>query len=230
LIGINNAILERAQGIGFAIPIKEVRQALGEIFNSETAGRWFGAQVSVDSPLMIQAIEPRSPAAEAGLKAGDLIQDLNGHPAGEYIDFMRALRGPGELKFNLTVLRDGEERPIHLRLLTFAELFRRRMGLDLQELTPELVQQLGLDNLSGMESGLLIASVEKGSAADQTGLREYYLIDGIENRRVRNFLDVQSALASLATGETAELSLLVPRTRGNLILGYRRGQAGIKLR
>ena len=66
LIGINVAILEGAQGIGFAIPIKEVREALGEMFNPETASRWFGARVSVDSPLVVQSVESNSPAEPGG--------------------------------------------------------------------------------------------------------------------------------------------------------------------
>jgi serine protease Do len=230
LIGINNAILESAQGIGFAIPIKEVRQALGELFNPETAARWFGAQVSVDSPLVVGAIDPRSPAEEAGLKTGDVILDLNGHPASDYIDFTRELRGPGELKFDLTVSRDGEPRQIHLRLLPFADLFRRRMGLDLQELTPDLVRQMGLEDMGGRASGLLIAGVEKGGPAERASLREYYVIDRIGNQPVRNYLEVHTALESMEPGETAKLSVLVPRTRGNLILGYRQGATELRLR
>jgi S1-C subfamily serine protease len=229
LIGINNAVLEAAQGIGFAIPIKEVRQALGEIFNPETAARWFGAQISVESPLVARRIEPHSPAEQAGLKPGDVIQELNGHPAGDYIDFTRALRGPGDLNFDLLVRRNGEARQLRLRLLPLTELFRRRMGLDLQELTPELVRQLGLENLGGQECGLLIAGVEKGSVAERASLRQYDLLNGIGNQRVRNFLDVHAALAALAAGEAAELSVLVPRTRGNLILGYRQGQTELRL-
>ena len=156
LIGLNNAILQGAQGIGFAIPIKEVRQALGEIFNPETASRWFGAQVSVETPLVVRKIEPHSPAEEAGLKPGDRILDLNGRPAADYIDFTRALRETVNLDFNLTVRRDSEARSLRLRLLPFPELFRRRLGLDLQELTQDKARQLGLENLGGQESGLLI--------------------------------------------------------------------------
>jgi S1-C subfamily serine protease len=230
LIGINNAILEGAQGIGFAIPIKEVRQALGEIFNAETASRWFGAQVSVEGPLVVRKIEPHSPAEEAGLKAEDLILDLNGRPAVDYIDFTRALRETADLNFNLTIRRDSEPRPLRLRLLPFPELFRRRLGLDLQELTEDKARQLGLENLGGQESGLLIVRVEKGSAAERASLREYDVINGIGHQPVRSYLEAFAALAPLAAGETAELSVLVPRTRGNLILGYREGQTGLRLR
>jgi len=230
LIGLNNAILQGAQGIGFAIPIKEVRQALGEIFNPETASRWFGAQVSVETPLVVRKIEPHSPAEEAGLKPGDRILDLNGRPAADYIDFTRALRETVNLDFNLTVRRDSEARSLRLRLLPFPELFRRRLGLDLQELTADKAHRLGLENLGGQESGLLIAHVEKDSAAERASLREHDVINGIGNQRVRSYLDAFAALAPLAAGETAQLSVLVPRTRGNLILGYREGETGLRLR
>ena len=230
LIGINNAILEGAQGIGFAIPIKEVRQALGDIFNPETASRWFGAEVSVETPLVVRRIEPSSPAEEAGLKPGDRILDLNGRPAADYIDFTRALRESADLSFNLTIRRGDEARPLRVRLLPFPELFRRRLGLDLRELTADKAQQLGLESLGGQESGLLIAHVEKGSAADQASLREYDLINAIGNHPVRSYLDAFAALSPLAAGETARLSVLVPRTRGNLILGYREGETGLRLR
>jgi S1-C subfamily serine protease len=230
LIGINNAILEGAQGIGFAIPIKEVRQALGDIFNAETASRWFGAEVSVETPLVVRRIEPHSPAEEAGLQSGDRILDLNGRLATDYIDFTRALRESADLNFNLTVRRENEARALRLRLVPFPELFRRRLGLDLQELTSDKARQLGLDNLGGQESGLLIAHVEKDSAAAKASLREYDLINGIGNHPVRNYLDAFAALSPLASGQTAQLSVLVPRTRGNLILGYREGETEIRLR
>jgi serine protease Do len=230
LIGINNAILEGAQGIGFAIPIKEVRQALGEIFNPETASRWFGAQVSVAAPLVVRKIKPHSPAEEAGLRAGDLILELNGRPAVDYIDFTRALRETADLNFNLTIRRDSEARPLRLRLLPFPELFRRRLGMDVQELTEDKARQLGLENMGGQESGLLIARVEKGSAAERAALREHDVINGIGRQPVHSFLDAFVALTALEPGETAELSVLVPRTRGNLILGYREGRTGLRLR
>jgi S1-C subfamily serine protease len=100
----------------------------------------------------------------------------------------------------------------------------------LRELTEDKARQLGLDRLGGQESGLLIERVEKGSAAERASLREYYVINGIGDHRVRNYLDAFAVLTPLAAGDTAELSVLVPRTRGNLILGYREGQTGLRLR
>jgi serine protease Do len=230
LIGINVAILEGAQGIGFAIPIKEVREALGEMFNPETASRWFGARVGVDLPLMVQTVEDNSPASRAGLKTGDTILRINGQAAGDFMEFNRRLREEPKLDFVLTVGRGGEQRDINVRLLPFAELFRERLGLDLQDLTPDLVDQLGLGRLGGVESGLFVSKVEKGSPAEEASVQKYCVINGIGGRRVRNGLDIFNVLSRLANGERTDLSFLVPRTRGDLILGYQEELATVKLR
>jgi serine protease Do len=230
LIGLNVAILQGAQGIGFAIPVKEVRQALGDIFNPETASRWFGARLSVTSPLRVQKIEPRSPASQAGLKAGDTIVAVDNQPARDYIEFNRALRENSKLTFDLSVQREGELRQVTVRLMPFGELFRQRLGLDLQELTADLVEQLGLGRWGGSEAGLLISRVEKGSTAEKASLREYDLLRAIGRQPVGNYLDAFSAVSQLKAGDTAEISVLVPRTRGNLILGYQVGATELKLR
>jgi S1-C subfamily serine protease len=230
LIGINVAILEGAQGIGFAIPIKEVREALGEMFNPETASRWFGARVGVDAPLVVQSVESNSPAGKAGLETGDTILRINGQPAGDFMAFNRLLReGPG-LNFNLTVGRTGGRRELEVALVPFAELFRQRLGVELQNLTPELSDQLGLGALGGVETGLFVSRIEKGSPAEEAGLEKYCVLGGIEGRRVRNDLDVFVVLSKLQRGKTAGLSVLVPQTRGDLILGYRERLARVKLR
>ena len=211
LIGINVAILQGAQGIGFAIPIKEVREALGDLFNPESALRWFGARESVDTPLIVRKLDAEGPAARGGLKIGDTIVSLNGQPAGDYIQFNRSLREGPKMTLDLSVRRDGQLRQVSVRLVPFAELFRQRLGLDLQELTEELVNQLGLARLGGLESGVLISRVEKGSPAEKAALKEYYVINAIENQRVRNLLDVFQALSAFKDGGTADVSVLMPR-------------------
>jgi S1-C subfamily serine protease len=230
LIGINVAILEGAQGIGFAIPIKEVREALGEMFNPETASRWFGARVGVDSPLVVQSVESNSPASRAGLATGDTILQINGKAPGDFMEFNRLLREEPGLSFVLTVEHGGERRDLNVALRPFAEIFRERLGVDLQNLTPELVDQLGLERLGGTDSGLFVARVEKGGPADDASLSKYCIINGIGRRRVRNDLEVFMALSQVAKGKTADLSFLVPRTRGDLILGYQEELARVKLR
>jgi S1-C subfamily serine protease len=229
-IGINVAIYQGAQGIGFAIPITDVREALGDVFNPETASRWFGAKESLTPPLIVKKIDPGSPAEEAGLKVGDNILALNGKPAGDYINFNRTLRDDTNKTFTISVQRDGNLRDIKVHMLPFKDLFRKRLGLDLQELTGELVDQLGLGRLGGVESGLLVSHVEKGGPADKAQVQEYFVINRIENQPIRNYLDAFQALAALKSGSPAELAVLVPRVRNNLILGYQEGETEVNLR
>src|SRR5882762_3948868 len=75
LIGLNVAIYRQGHGIGFAIPIKLVTEAVSEIFIPEvTKSIWFGARIkSGPYPLAITEVESESPAAKAGLKKGDVI-------------------------------------------------------------------------------------------------------------------------------------------------------------
>jgi S1-C subfamily serine protease len=232
LIGINVAIYQGAQGIGFAIPVTEVREALADVFNPETAlrPRWFGAHVSVSPPLVIKKIDPDSPAEQAGLRIGDDVMSINGKPAIDYIGLNRALRESSKMMVDLSVARDGEVRDVEVRMLPFAELFRQRLGVDLQELTGDLVNQLGLQRLGGLESGLLISRVEKGGPAEKASLQEYFVVNGIGKHQVRNYLDAFQALSDLKKGTATELAVLVPYTRGNVILGYQSGETKVRLR
>ena len=230
LIGINAAILQEAQSIGFAIPIKEVRAALNDILAPETASRWFGARVSQEGPLAVTSVDARSPAGKAGLKTGDTILEVNGKKPADFMEFNRWLReGPG-LDFTLAYRREGAPGEARVHLLPFREFFKQRLGVEIQELTPALVAQLGLGRLGGTGSGLLISGVEKGSPADRASLREYFVIAGVEGRRVHNAFDAFQFLAGVEKGEAVRVSLLVPRTKGDLILGYQRGEAALKLR
>jgi serine protease Do len=230
LIGINVAILEGAQGIGFAIPIKDVRKALGEMFNPETASRWFGARVGADTPLVIESVDPNSPAGEAGLSTGDTVLRVNGRPAGDFMEFNRLLREEPKLDFILTVDRHGKDRDVNVSLQPFPEMFRHRLGASLQNLTPALVEQLGLDRLGGMESGLFVVDVEPGGPLDKASLDKYCVINGIGGRRVRNDLDAFVILSKLSRGDSADISFLVPRTRGDIILSYQAVLATVRLR
>src|SRR6266581_4708757 len=68
LIGINVAVLNQGQGIGFAIPVKRVSQKLAEIYSPEGMdGMWFGARVRPGSaPLQVKSVQLESPAGKAG--------------------------------------------------------------------------------------------------------------------------------------------------------------------
>jgi len=226
MIGMSEAILREAQGIGFAIPIKEVRQALARIFTPESKARWFGAVVRPAAvPLEVETVQTNSPAAKAGLTAGDRILLVNGKsPSG--FEFHRWLRDDTNSVFSLTVQRGNEKKDVSVRLVGYPEILRQRLGLDAQELRGALARQFGLDEFAG----LLIAGVEKDGPAATADLRRNFLITGIGDARVGSFSDLVEAIKDKAAGDSVDVYLLAPQTRGEEILGYARGSTRLKLR
>src|SRR5512137_2754640 len=108
LIGINVAVLnevmgQRAQGIGFAIPVRRVLEALSDIFPTEfVKAYWVGARVKVGTtPLVIGNVQPQSPAGKAGLKPGDAILQVNGKSPKSFIDFADLLADGAGSQVNL---------------------------------------------------------------------------------------------------------------------------------
>ncbi|AUT04151.1 serine protease [Nostoc sp. CENA543] len=102
VIGMNTAIIRGAQGLGFAIPIKTVEKISQELIAKgrvdhpylgvqmvtltpqirERINDRFGDRVNItsDKGVLLVRIAPRSPAASAGLRAGDVIQRINNQP------------------------------------------------------------------------------------------------------------------------------------------------------
>ena len=79
LIGINTAMNNQAQNIGFAIPVDRVRSVLeNQLLSPETAPAWLGFEIEPGDHLCIAKVVPGSPAAKAGLKPGDCIVAVAG--------------------------------------------------------------------------------------------------------------------------------------------------------
>ncbi len=226
LIGVNVAILQGAQGIGFAIPIKDVRQAVAELFSPETASRWLGAQIRPgEMPLVIDFIETNSPAHHAGFHIGDTILQVNGKAPKDFLEYNRWLRDETNLNFNFTVKRRTERLEIKVREMPFSELLKKRFGADLVEMTADMAGHLGLS----LDSGLLVSKVEKDGPADKTGLKEYFVLAGIDGQRIGNFLDAKHQVSHKAKGEQVQLVVLIPLMQGN-ILSYQQRMTTLTLR
>jgi S1-C subfamily serine protease len=122
VVGINTAIVEHAQLIGFAIPINTVKDVMGMLITGKTERGWFGAHAAPISPaealelnysesegMIIKGVEKDSPAEQSGLKINDVITQLNKMPITNLAILRRKLLAlvPGQ-EIHLTIFRDRE--------------------------------------------------------------------------------------------------------------------------
>lgn len=93
VVGINTAIVEQAQLIGFAIPINTVKGVMGMLIIGKTERGWFGAHASpitaeetleLNYPesegMLIKGVDKDSPAEQSGLQINDIITGFNKEP------------------------------------------------------------------------------------------------------------------------------------------------------
>ncbi len=226
------AIYREGQGIGFAIPVKRIASAMADIYSpEELESLWFGARVRPGtSPLQVMSVQMESPAGKAGLRAGDLILQVDGNPPRSFMEFIRQLRAvKGRNDINLTIQRGDEKRKITMQLLPEkdffnAELIRRKTGAILQEMTPELAEGLGMN-----WRGLLVSAVDRSSAAAEAELQRGMVITGIDGQAVADVRTAAKRLYTKAKGDKVIMDVVMPRHRGAFVQ-YLQGRVELAIR
>jgi serine protease Do len=221
LIGINVAVLNQAQGISFAIPVKRISEKLAEIYSPEGMdGMWFGARVRPGSPpLQIVSVQLESPAGKAGLRPGDQIVQVNGRAPRSFIDLTSELRSARDQRdLVLTLQHGGDRRTITVRQVaekTFfnADLIRKKIGASVQTLTPELARRMGL---SGAE-GLFIAEVDRTGPAATAEVRRGMVITSVDGQSTDDVVLFAKKLHAKGRGDKVHCGLVVPVQRGNYV-------------
>ena len=132
LIGINTAIVQQAQGIGFAIPIDTARVIMDQLISRGRvvrpyAGLVWGGDVdaniarqyrlAVDHGIIVREVDANGPAARAGIRQGDVIVALDGRRINNWNDFIRELftKEPGD-RVRVEIARDGDRRTVEMTL------------------------------------------------------------------------------------------------------------------
>ncbi len=222
LIGINVAVLNQfngqpAQGIGFAIPIRRVLEALADIFPTEfVKGYWFGARVKVGTtPLVITSVQPQSPAGKAGLKPGDAILQVNGKAPKSFIDFTDLLAAKTDSDARLSLRRGTAAKEVAVQLVPEKSVFNARMirdklGLSLEELTPRTAARFGV----GTSDGFLITGVEENSPAAELGLQRGILVTAIDGESPADLCALAKLLYPKQKGERVQLGITVLQQMG----------------
>jgi len=190
MIGVNVAVRAGAQGIGFAIPVDKVVAVVNQLLAKVDDERiWHGVSVAAE-PVRetrgsrVDTVEPNSPAAQAGIRPGDLIIQVGDQCVTRPLDFHRALleREPKE-RITMLIERDGETLKIELEL---AQADRRRkdspatwqlLGMELEPITPEQFRrQFPHTKYRG---GLLVTAVRPEGPAAAQGIRPGDILVGL---------------------------------------------------
>jgi serine protease Do/serine protease DegQ len=131
---------------------------------------------------------------------------------GELIGINTAIIGPagGNVGIGFAVPANMA-RAVMGQIIKYGEVKRGRLGLGMQDLTPDLARSLG----TGAEEGALITGVEAGSPAEKAGMRKGDVVTRLNGRPVRGSADLRNKLGLTPAGERVELRLLrdgKPRT------------------
>jgi len=215
LVGINTAIFSRSggsQGIGFAIPANMVRVVVA---SAEHGGKaverpWLGAQLQpvtreiadslglkTPTGALVASVERNSPAAQAGVKAGDLIlsidkQQVDDPNAFDYRFATKPLGGTAELG----LLRAGKEITVKVALRLAPESPRDELtirsrspfsGAKIANLSPALADELQLRNV---DQGVVILDVDNGSYASNVGFRRGDVILAVNGEKIAKTRDL----------------------------------------
>jgi serine protease Do len=230
VIGINTAINPRANTIGFAVPINMAKQILPQLKAKGAVTRgWLGVVIQRITPELIEALDldsengalvskvaPDGPAAEAGVEHGDVIVEFDGEVVDSWNDLPRIVAAtPIGKEVPLVVTRDGKRKTLMAKVgtleadATLAELdgedseeSAAEFGLRVQDLTPDIADQLGVED----GAGVLVTAVEPGSAAEAAGLRRGDLILEVDRTEVKSAAELQQQL-----GESNDRALLLVR-------------------
>jgi serine protease Do len=223
LIGINVAVLHNyqgqpAEGIGFAIPIRRVLEALSDIFPTEfVKALWFGARVKVGTtPLVVMSVQPQSPAGQAGLRLGDAILQVDGKAPKSFIDFTDLLAAKAAGEVTLRIQRGAAQKEVAVRLVPEGSVFnaamiRDKLGLNLEELTPELSARYGVRSTEGY----IVTGVQADGPAAAAGLERGILVTAIDGRTPPDLTAAAKQLYAKKKGDRVMLDIAVRQRMGN---------------
>ncbi len=249
VIGINNAIFSPSGGsvgIGFAIPAEIAAPIVEKLRDGQEIQRgYLGVRLQpVDEDLALslglpkrrgelaQTVEENSPAAKAGLRAGDILTKVNGKDvtADQTVSFLVANLQPGTT-VPVEVLREGSraninvtlgKRPSEAELQAQAQTFdpdaeepmepgtsdstiEQKLGMQVTPMTAAIARSLGVP---ADTKGVVIAAVDPNSDAARKGLRRG---DIILSANYQPTATVEELLAQITAATTEKREALLLR-------------------
>jgi serine protease Do len=216
VIGINTAINPAGQGIGFAIPInmaknvadqlistgRVVRGYLGVLPQELTADLAEGLGLKSASGVLIAKVEDGTPAEKAGLKDQDVIVSFNGQETPNVAKFRQVVADAKVgAKVKMVIFRDKKEKTLTAQIGEMPGEEVAQAGqekpdkpwLGIKEVVSISSEEAKAAGIKDKE-GVVIKSIESGSASDDAGLRSGDIIKKIDGQTVRTVMDYNQAI------------------------------------
>ena len=244
-IGVNSQIYSRTggyMGLSFAIPMDIVMNVYKQLKETGSVSRgWLGVMIqdvtrelaesfgmSKPGGALVAKVLSDSPAARAGIKAGDIIMSFNGHEidmsselppvvgtvaAGQRVP-VKLLRNGKQKSLNVLIeALPGQETVASTKTPEGKTISDNRLNVRVKDLTKELREQMQLDN-----HGVLVEEVSKGAAQD-AGIIAGDVILLIDNKKITNSKVLKDLVASLASGKA--VPVLVQRDGNPMFLAMK---------
>ncbi len=213
VIGINTAIINYAQSIGFAIPVNVVKNVTQQIIENGSVSRgWLGvgiefipddvardAHIKKGDGVLVNSVFEGQPASKAGIKVGDIILKIGGAPVNSPNSMIRLIGNvsPGQF-INLDILRNGERKAFAVQLAQkedpkhlLAALEKKKplqLGLVLENLNSAAPQK----QEAGDRRGVVVAQVVPHSKAEKQGIRAGDVISEIIGKPIDGKQDFEN--------------------------------------
>ena len=232
VIGINTAIINYAQSIGFSIPSNMVKHVVEQLVeHGEVHRGWLGVGIDpvseevakrtkarVGEGVIINSIFEGDPADIAGLKVGDIILKIGGSEINSPNSMIRVIGAitPGQT-INLDILRKGEHKLVPVKLES-----RKKRTTQLATLPPMRPSGLGFTVVnstkgSKLPGGALVSRVTPESPAALKGLQSGDLIVAVNGEAVENQHEFDGSVGKIQKG--SPVFLLVWRNDKKFHLG-----------
>lgn len=216
LIGINVAVRAGAQGIGFALPIDDVKKVAVEMMSTRRlAALWHGLVADEllhpkGRSVVLADVQPGSPGESAGFKPGDTVMKVGEMSVATPLDIERGLldAAPGR-PTKVKIRRAGNDQDLALDVKPLPRVAAtdagdqvwRVLGLKTTPVAPEYVVAAS----PKLRGGLYVQAVTPGSAGDQARIQKGDILVGM-NVGVRHWETIRpdNILFILRQPETAQ--------------------------
>lgn len=216
LVGINTAIASQTgtySGYAFAIPVSIVQKVVADIRKFGVVQRAvLGVEISdindkfsKDKKLKtmegayVGKVGEQSAAKSAGVKEGDIINNVNGVPVKSVAELQEQIGRyrPGD-KITIDVVRDNSVEKLKVQLknrqgnteVVTSQSSSEVLGASFSEVDEKIKQRLGL------EYGIEIKSLSKGKLVD-AGIKPGFIVLKINNQPIRSVEDIQAAFEAV---------------------------------